>query len=376
MTQTSPTPGESRTLVRAAVLNSAGTQLTIEQLAMDDWLAPDEVRVKVDACGLCHSDLHALDGEMPVPLPTVPGHEVAGTVEAIGSNVQNLAVGDRVVGCLSMFCGHCEECRAGQTYICVRRNDLGRSDRPAPRFTLGDTPVGQMAGIGGLAERTIMHQNSLVRVSAEVPADRAGLLGCAVLTGVSSVINGAKVRPGESVVVIGVGGVGLNAIQGARLAAATTIIAVDLSDENLELARTFGATHTINAGNGDPIAAVKEILPAGADHVFDVVGRGPTVAQAVGMLRQGRTVWILGIAPYTEQLTLPAMPLVVANKGIQGLLMGNNHFPRDIPLLADLYLQGRLELDALLTRTIKLDEANDGFEQMRAGAAGRVAVVF
>ena len=159
---------------------------------------------------------------------------------------------------------------------------------------------------------------------------------------------------------------------GARLAAASTIIAVDPNDENLRLAEQFGATHTVNPAAGDPIAAVTELTGGGADHVFDVVGRAPTVPQAVAMVRQGRTAWVLGIAPLGETVTLPAMPLVVANKGVQGLLMGANHFPRDIPILADLYLAGRIDLDTLVTGTISLDEVNDGFDRMRRGGAGRL----
>lgn len=373
MMQLSIEPGASRTAVRAAVLSEAPGPLRVEELGLDDWLAPDEVRVQVHSCGLCHSDLHMVDGEMPVALPTIPGHEISGTVEAVGERVTGVAVGDRVVACLSVFCGVCAECRAGRSSLCVRRNDLGRDGRPAPRLVRADgTPVNQAAGLGGFAERTILHQNSVVKVSDEVPTDRAGLLGCAVLTGIGSVLNGAKVRPGESVAVIGCGGVGLNVIQGARLAAASTIIAIDPNDENLRLAEQFGATHTVNPAAGDPIAAVTELTGGGADHVFDVVGRAPTVPQAVAMVRQGRTAWVLGIAPLGETVTLPAMPLVVANKGVQGLLMGANHFPRDIPMLADLYLAGRIDLDTLVTGTIPLDEINDGFDRMRRGGAGRL----
>ncbi|MGJ3510043.1 Zn-dependent alcohol dehydrogenase [Enemella sp. A6] len=366
-------PGVSRTTVRAAVLGEAPGPLRIEEVLLDDWLAPDEVRVQVHSCGLCHSDLHMLDGEMPIALPSIPGHEIAGTVEAVGENVTSVAVGDRVVACLSVFCGVCAECRTGRSWLCVRRNDLGRDSRPAPRLVRPDgTQVHQAAGMGGFAERTILQQNNLVKVSEDLPADRAGLLGCAVLTGVGSVLNGAKVRAGETVAVIGCGGVGLNVIQGARLTSASKIIAIDVNQDNLDLAEQFGATHTIDASAGDPIALVTEVVPGGVDHVFDVVGRAPTVAQAVAMVRQGRTAWILGIAPIGEMLNIPAMPLVVANKGVQGLLMGANHFPRDIPMLADLYLAGLLDLDTLVTGTIELDQVNDGFDQMRQGGAGRL----
>lgn len=368
-------PG-SRTGVRAAVLSEAPGALVIADLELDDWLAPHEVRVRVDACGLCHSDLHMLEGEMPVPLPTVPGHEIAATVEAVGPSVTDLSPGDRVVACLSMFCGQCVECRSGRTFLCDRRNDLGRAGRPASRLTRAGEPVGQVAGMGGLAERAILHRNSVVRIPDAVPADRAALLGCAVLTGVGSVLNGARVRPGETVAVIGCGGVGLNAVQGARLAGATRIVAVDVSADKLELARRFGATDVVDATAGDPVAVVQELSGGGVDHAVDVVGRGPTVAQAVGMLRAGRTAWVVGIPPLGEEFTLTGLPMVTQAKGVRGLLMGANHFPRDIPMLADLYLQGRLELDALVSRTIPLEQVNEGFDLMRRGAAARVVVTF
>lgn len=367
------TPGATRTRVRAAVLTAAPGHLEIQELELDDWLAPDEVRVRVEACGLCHSDLHMIDGELPTAMPTVPGHEIAGTVEAVGTAVADLTVGDRVVACLSMYCGHCAECRAGRTFLCDRRNDLGRAERPVPRLVRDGQPVNQVAGLGGLIERTVLHRNSLVRVPAEVPVDRAALLGCAVLTGVGSALNGAGVRPGDSVAVIGCGGVGLNVVQGARLAGATRIVAVDLGTEKLELARRFGATDVVDAGAGDPVAAVQE-LTGGVDHAFDVVGRQATVAQAVGMIKAGRTAYVLGIPPVGEQVVLSGLPLVTAAKGVRGLLMGANHFPRDIPMLADLYRQGRLELDALVSGLLPLEEADAGFEQMRQGRAARVVV--
>ncbi|WP_244928593.1 Zn-dependent alcohol dehydrogenase [Nocardioides sp. W7] len=369
------TPGATRTRVRAAVLAAATGQLEFLELELDDWLAPDEVRVRVEACGLCHSDLHMIDGELPTAMPTVPGHEIAGTVEAVGSAVADLAAGDRVVACLSMFCGTCGECRSGRTFLCDRRNDLGRAERPVPRLLRDGQPVGQVAGLGGLIERTVLHRNSVVRVAADVPVDRAALLGCAVLTGVGSALNGAGVRPGDSVAVIGCGGVGLNIVQGARLAGATRIVAVDLGAEKLELARRFGATDVVDAGAVDAVAAVQE-LTGGVDHAFDVVGRQATVTQAVGMIRAGRTAYVVGIPPVGEQLVLPGLSLVTSAKGVRGLLMGANHFPRDIPVLADLYLQGRLELDALVSERIPLDEANAGFEQMRRGQAARVVVTF
>lgn len=369
-------PGATRTPVQAAVLSTAPGRLQVEQLLLDDWLAPSEVRVRVRACGLCHSDLHMLEAELPVPLPTVVGHEVSGVVEAVGSDVTNVAVGDAVVACLSMYCGRCRACGEGRTFLCERRNDLGRAERPAPRLVRPDgEAVGQVAGIGGLVERTILHANSVVRVPAEVPADRAGLLGCAVLTGYGSVVHGARVRAGETVAVIGCGGVGLNLVQSAVLAGARQVIAVDLGEAKLETARRFGATDVIDAGGTDPVAAVQALVPGGVDHAFDVVGRGATVTQALGMVRAGSTAYVVGIPPVGEQFSLMGIGVVTQAKGVRGLLMGANHFPRDIPALADLYLQGRLELDALVSSRVGLEQANDGFDLMRNGQATRVVAV-
>lgn len=366
---------DERIPVRAAVLSEAPGEPVIEQLLLDAELEPHEVRVRVQACGLCHSDLHMLDGDLPTPLPTVPGHEIAGVVEAVGSAVEDLAVGTSVAACLSMYCGRCAECHAGQPWLCVRRNDLGRQERPRPRLQRVDgTPVGQVAGLGGLMDRTVLHRNSVVGVPTDLPPDRAALLGCAVITGVGAVLRGAEVRGGEAVAVIGVGGVGLNVVQGARLAGARRIIAVDVQPAKLELARQFGATDVVAAGE-NVVAAVQE-LTGGVDHAFDVVGRSATTVQALQMVRAGRTAWLVGIPPVGEELRLPGLHVLTQAKGVKGLLMGSNRFTEDIPMLADLYAQQRLELDALVSARLPLDDVVQGFELMRDGSAARAVVCF
>ncbi len=369
------TTTDDRIPVRAAVLSEAPGTPVIETLLLDAVLEPHEVRVRVQACGLCHSDLHMLDGELPTQLPTVPGHEIAGVVEAVGSAVDDLAVGAYVVACLSMFCGKCAECRAGRSWLCVRRNDLGRLERPRPRLRREDgTAVDQVAGLGGLVDRTVLHRNSVVEVSSDVPPDRAALLGCAVITGVGATLRGAEVRVGETVAVIGVGGVGLNVVQGARLAGARRVVAVDVQPAKLELARRFGATDTVVAGDG-AVAAV-QALTGGVDHAFDVVGRSATAVQAVQMLRAGRTAWLVGLPPVGEELRLPGLHVLTQAKGIQGLLMGSNRFTEDIPMLADLYAQQRLELDALVSTRLPLADVVQGFDLMRDGGAARAVVTF
>jgi S-(hydroxymethyl)glutathione dehydrogenase / alcohol dehydrogenase len=370
------TTTDDRIPVRAAVLSEAPGKPVIEDLLLDAVLEPYEVRVRVQACGLCHSDLHMLDAELPTPLPTVPGHEVAGVVEAVGSAVDDLAVGAYVVACLSMFCGACAECRAGRSWLCVRRNDLGRLERPRPRLQREDgTAVGQVAGLGGLVDRTVLHRNSVVEVPADVPPDRAALLGCAVGTGVGAALRGAAVKVGETVAVIGVGGVGLNVVQGARLAGARRIVAIDVQPAKLDLARRFGATDTVVAGDA-AVADVQALTGGGVDHAFDVVGRSATTVQAVQMLKAGRTAWLVGIPPVGEELRLPGLHVLTQAKGVQGLLMGSNRFTEDIPMLADLYTQQRLELDALVSARLPLDDVVLGFDLMRGGGAARAVVTF
>lgn len=364
-----------RTPVRAAVLSAAPGRLEVEELLLDDLLEPDEVRVQVMSCGLCHSDLHMLEGTLPTALPTVPGHEIAGVVEAVGDRVLDLTVGDRVVACLSMFCGACASCRSGETWLCANRMGLGRDGRPRPRWTRADgQEVGQVANLGGLAERVIVHRNSLVGIPDALPFDCAALLGCAVITGVGSAIRGAAVRTGETVVVIGAGGVGLNVIQGARLAGARRIVAVDTNATKLDLALKFGATDAVGAAS-DPVAAVLAEVGS-VDHVFDVVGRSATLNQALGMLRPGRTAWIVGIPPVGHALELPGTAMVVSAKGVKGLLMGSNRFMEDVPVLADLYLQGRLLLDELVSVRVPLDQVGEGFDEMRGGGIARAVVCF
>ncbi|WP_235737605.1 alcohol dehydrogenase catalytic domain-containing protein [Nocardioides alcanivorans] len=338
--------------VPAAVLSEAPGALTVGVLDLDSELEPDEVRVRVVACGLCHSDLHMLEGDLPTSLPTVPGHELAGVVEEVGSAVGDLVVGDHVVACLSMFCGGCRECSAGRSWLCERRAEIGWPDRARPRLSRDGAPVGQVAGLGGLAGAAIVHHHALVRVPKELPFEQAALLGCAVMTGIGSAINGAGVRPGETVAVIGCGGVGLNIIQGARLAGAQRIVAVDRSAAGLELAATFGATDSVLVDDDHPVAAVRDLLPGGVDHAFDVVGISATVNQAVGMLRAGRTAYLIGVPAAGATLDLPGLHMLTQAKGLQGLLMGSNRFRQDIPMLAELALQGRIDLGSLVSTVL------------------------
>ncbi|NND84603.1 MAG: Zn-dependent alcohol dehydrogenase [Acidimicrobiia bacterium] len=362
---------------RAALLTEQPGALSFGVVDVADP-GPREVRVRTAACGLCHSDLHALEGQLQTPLPSVVGHEASGIVESVGSEVTDFVPGDRVVACISQFCGSCAACVRGETWLCQRREQppLIRPDDAPPRLTHAGAPAGQFLAIGGLAEYFLVHEHALVRLRPEMPLDIAALLGCGVLTGYGTVVNRAKVRPDESVVVIGCGGVGLSAIQAAALSGASPIIAIDLHDHALELAKELGATVTINANFETPTKMVRALTGGGADHAIEAIGFPKTMEDAVDMIRPGGTAYLIGIAPIPSTMELSAFRLVWFNRGVQGVLMGANNFRRDIPALADLYLAGRLPLDRLLTDRIPLEEAGTGFDAMRSGSLGRSAVVF
>jgi S-(hydroxymethyl)glutathione dehydrogenase/alcohol dehydrogenase len=363
--------------VRAGLLVEGTDGLTVGSVTVDDP-APHEVLVRTAACGLCHSDLHGLEGTLRPPLPSVLGHEASGIVEAVGSAVSGFAPGDHVVACISRFCGACPACARHETWLCQRRDQppLSRPESSPPRLTHDGLPADPFLGVGGLAEAFLVHEHSLVRVSKDVPLDIAALLGCGVLTGYGTVVNRARVRPGESVVVVGCGGVGLSAIQAAALAGASPIIAVDLHDHALALASELGATVTINASSDNPVKMVRGLTAGGADHAIEAIGLPGTMQDVVDMIRPGGTAYLIGIAPIPSTMELSAFRLVWFNRGVQGVLMGANHFRRDIPELVDLYLAGRLDLDRLLTDRIPLDQASAGFDAMRSGSLGRSAVVF
>lgn len=362
------------TTVRAAVLQQAPGGLAVRELELDERLEADEVRVRVAACGLCHSDLHFLEGSLPTTLPTVPGHEIAGVVTDVGSGVADLAVGDSVVACLSIFCGRCEQCRIGQSWLCPYGAGLGQpADRPRPRWTLDGAPVGQLASLGGLAEQTIVHRNALARIPETMPLDNAGLLGCAVITGFGAATRGARVEVGSTVAVIGCGGVGLNVVQGAVAAGARRIVAIDLNEESLAQARRFGATDSVRADQAEPVAAVRDLLGT-VDHAFDVVGSSATSTQALRMLQRGRTAWLVGVPALGATLDLPGTEMLFQGKGVQGLLMGSNRFDLDIPELVELYFAGTLQLDELVSTRLPLTRVNDGFDRMREGGCTRIVV--
>ncbi|MFD2782569.1 Zn-dependent alcohol dehydrogenase [Novosphingobium pokkalii] len=341
---------------------------------MIDQPGPHEVLIRTAACGLCHSDLHFIDGAYPHPLPAVPGHEAAGIVEAVGSEVRRVKRGDAVVTCLSVFCGTCEFCLSGRMALCLG-SGTRRPRGAAPRLAQADgTPVQQVLNLGALAEMMLVHENACVAIRPDMPLDRAALLGCAVTTGAGAVFNACKVTPGESVAVIGCGGVGLAAVNAARIAGAGQIIAADPSPKSAHWPRRWAPpTRSIPPPMAQPPRSWS--ARAGVDHAIEAVGRPASADLAVGALRRGGTATILGMMPLDQKVGLSAMDLL-SGKKLQGALMGMNRFPVDLPRLVDFYMNGHLKLDTMLTARIALEDVNQGFAALRQGRGARAVVVF
>ncbi len=360
--------------MKAAVLIEPGKPLEIETLMVSNP-GPHEVLIRTAACGLCHSDLHFIDGLYPHALPAVPGHEAAGIVEAVGSEVRMVKVGDAVVTCLSAFCGHCEYCVTGRMSLCLGA-ETRRASNAAPRITRPDgSPVAQMLNLSAFAEMMLIHEHACVRIDPEMPLDRAAVIGCAVTTGAGTIFNACKVTPGETVAVIGCGGVGLATINAAKIAGAGRIIACDPIPEKRALAMKLGATDVVDAMADDAAAQIIALTKGGVDHAIEAVGRPASGELAVKSLKRGGTATILGMMPLQHSVGLSAMDLL-SGKKLQGAIMGGNRFPVDIPRLVDFYMRGLLDLDSIVAETIPLSQINEGFEKMKKGDAARSVIVF
>ena len=362
-------------MTKAAILEALGQPLRIDDVTIDNP-GPHEVLIRTAACGLCHSDLHFIEGSYPHPLPAIPGHEAAGIVEKVGSEVRTVKVGDAVVTCLSAFCGHCEFCVTGRMALCMG-GDTRRAPGAAPRITRSSdgSPVGQMLNLSAFAEQMLVHEHACVRINPDMPLDRAAIIGCAVTTGAGTIFNACKVTPGETVAVIGCGGVGLATINAAKIAGAGRIIAADPMPEKRALAMKLGATDTIDALANDAAASIVEMTKGGVDHAIEAVGRPASAALAVASLRRGGTATILGMMPLNEKVGLSAIDLL-SGKKLQGAIMGMNHFPVDLPRLVDFYLRGLLDLDSIIAERIPLADINEGFETMKKGDSARSVIVF
>ena len=360
--------------MKAAVLVEPNKPLVIEELSISKP-GPHEVLIRTAACGLCHSDLHFIEGAYPHPLPAIPGHEAAGIVEAVGSEVRTVKPGDAVVTCLSAYCGHCEFCVTGRMSLCLG-GDTRRAPGDAPRITRADgSTVNQMLNLSAFAEQMLIHEHACVKINPEMPLDRAAIIGCAVTTGAGTIFNACKVTPGETVAVVGCGGVGLATINAAKIAGAGRIIAADPIPEKRALALKLGATDVIDATADGAAAQIVEMTKGGVDHAIEAVGRPASAQLAVSVLRRGGTATILGMMPLAEKVGLSAMDLL-SGKKLQGAIMGGNRFPVDIPRLVDFYIRGLLDLDSIIAERIPLSAINDGFDKMKKGDSARSVIVF
>ncbi len=359
--------------MKAAVLREVGKPLQIENVQIGKP-GPREVLIRTVAAGVCHSDLHFIEGSYPHPLPAVLGHESAGVVEMVGSDVRSVKPGDHVITCLSAFCGHCAHCVTGHLSLCDGA-ETRRGEEQATRLTQDGAPMGQFLNLSSFAEQMLIHENACVAIRKDMPLDRAALIGCGVMTGVGSVIHTSNVRPGETVAVIGCGGVGLAAINGAAIAGAGRIIAIDMSPAKANLARHFGATDFICAAETDPVAAVQELTRGGVNHSFEAVGLKKTSEQAFHMTARGGTANIIGMIPIGQTIEVPGF-MFLGERRIQGSLMGSNRFPVDMPRLVDFYLNGKLKLDELVSRRIGLADVNEAFVEMKRGEIARSVIVF
>ncbi|SHM64276.1 zinc-binding dehydrogenase [Chryseobacterium polytrichastri] len=331
----------------------------------------NEVLISVKASGLCHTDSHLATHDFGMfTFPALFGHEIAGVVESIGERVTEFEVGDHVVGCLIQYCGHCESCLSGRSHLCYHPEEVMRKQGEKARVKLNgeDTEITQGYGLGGFAEKALVHQNQLAKVPKEIPFSRACLLGCGTVTGAGAIINTAKVRPGDSVAIIGAGGVGLNAVSGAKIAGATTIIVIDIQDDKLEFSKRFGATHTINSKNEDPVAKVMEITERGVNAAFDVAGLPVTSKQAFSMIHRGGGAYIVGMHYMGTKMEFNGTTdFLFPAKKLEGVIMGSTNLKRDIPMYANLYLQGRMNLDDLIYQEIHIDDVQNAYDKLKEG---------
>lgn len=359
--------------MKAAVLRETKKPLQIEDVQISKP-GPREVLVRTVAAGICHSDLHIADGLYPQALPCVLGHESAGIVEAVGSDVRYVQPGDHVITCLSVFCGQCEHCLTGHMSRCVSQ-ETQRDKSDAPRLAKDGALMHQFINLSSYAEMMLVHEHAVVKVRKDMPLDRAALIGCGVMTGVGAVFHTAKVEPGSTVAVIGCGGIGLSAVNGAALAGAGRIIAIDVVGSKLNLAKEFGATDVINAKDGDVIKMVREMTGGGVHYSFEAIGLKQTAEQAFKMVRSGGTATIIGMIPVGTKLEIHGAELLQEKK-LQGSMMGSNRFRVDMPRLVDFYLAGKLKLDQMISSTIALKDINEGFDTLRKGEVARQVIKF
>ena len=370
----------------AAVLRTVGAArpyadsrpLSIETVTLDAP-GPGEVRVAIKAAGLCHSDLSVINGDRPRPLPMALGHEAAGVVEALGEGVHDLGVGDHVVMVFMPSCGHCNPCAEGRPALCepgAAANGKGELLTGGRRLHGADGELNHHLGCSAFAAHAVVSRRSLVRVDADLPFEHAALFGCAVLTGVGAVVNTAGVRAGQSAVIVGLGGVGLSSVLGALAAGASPVVAVDLSEDKLALARTLGPVLTVNASDVDAVEQVRALTGGGAAFAFEMAGSVRALDAAWRMTRRGGTTVTAGLPPPGAALAVNVVSMVAEERTLKGSYMGTCVPGRDIPRYVALFRQGRLPVDRLLSGTVALSDINGAFDQLADGTAIRTVVRF
>jgi len=371
--------------MKAAILTTCGAPqpfarsrpLSIEEIDLDPP-GEGEVLVKVGGAGLCHSDLSIINGDRPRPVPMVPGHEGSGEIVEVGAGVHDVKVGDHICFTFNVSCGRCRRCLEGRPYICERSispRAAGTLLSGSQRLNRGKEKIAHASGVSCFAEYAVVDRGSVVVIDRSLPLDIAALFGCAVVTGVGAVVNTAQIRPGSSVAIVGLGGVGLSGLLGAVLAGAGQIVAIDLADDKLGLARQLGATHTVNARDTDHVKQVHDLTSGGVDYAFDFAGTIPAMETAYLATRWGGTTISAGLSPIGRDFAFKQSLLVSEEKTIKGSYMGSCVPVRDIPRFISLYQQGRLPVDRMVSRHVKLEELNEGFDRLQAVATVRQLLV-
>ena len=372
--------------IRAAVLDRMGAEapyakskpLRIAELELDPP-GRGEVLVRVGAAGLCHSDLSVINGDRPRPMPMALGHESAGVVEALGEDVNDLAVGDHVVMVFMPSCGHCVPCAEGRPALCepgAAANGAGTLLSGKRRLHCDGAEVNHHLGVSGFATHCVVSRRSVVKVDPELPLDEAALFGCAVLTGVGAVVNTGRMQPGQTAAVIGLGGVGLSSVLGAVASGAEQVIAIDLADDKLGLARQLGATLTINARDPDAVEQVRAATGGGVDFAFEMAGAVRAMETAFKITKRGGTTITAGLPPPTAALPLPLVQMVAEERTVKGSYIGTCVPTRDIPRYVGLYRAGKLPVDRLMSGKLKLEQINEGFDRLHEGKAVRQVIEF
>ena len=363
---------EYQAVMKAAVLRELNTPLSVEEVDLDGPKA-GEIRIDIAGAGVCHSDYHVVIGRNPPDaLPAILGHEGAGVVTEVGPAVTGFAPGDHIVFSLTAQCGRCRSCTVGRVNLCENAWGSPHMRDGTNRFSQNGVPI--VHRYAAFSEATTIPAEFAVKIRKEIPLDRAAILGCAVTTGVGAVVNRADVEAGSTVAIFGCGGVGLNVVQGAVLAAASRIVAVDTVARKLEIALSLGATHSIDASKMDPVARVQEITGGGADYAFEVIGSPPVIRQAFESLRPGGTAIAVGVPAKDAEITVPAGMLFM-DRGLLGSFYGSARPRVDFHWLIDLYLDGRLKLDELITRYRPLEEINEAFDDMNSGGVARTVLI-